>query len=135
MASRESVDLSTPNGRRVFFRHGLLGDKYTRHYARIDTLGHHICPVIGHSDKTYLWDDGQEQRLICLRCGKKIEMTAEEWPEFWEYYKRNHATVQTSYEDLFVEGVPREEMRGMPRHLESWRVSWLARRHETKEAS
>lgn len=73
MASREGVDLFTRNGRWVFFRSGLLGDKYTRHYAKIDTFGHHICAVIGHSNKTYLWDDGQEQRLICLRCNGKIQ--------------------------------------------------------------
>ncbi len=78
MASREGVDLFTRHGRRVFFGDGLFGSKWSRHYARIDTFGHHICAILGHSDKTYLWtDDGPhavgEKRLICLRCNGKIE--------------------------------------------------------------
>lgn len=75
MASREGVDLFTPNGRRVFFRSGLFGSKWSRHYAWIDTFGHHICAVIGHSKNTYLWQDTEmgEERLICLRCNGKIE--------------------------------------------------------------
>ena len=77
MACREGFDLFTNFGRRAFFRPGLLGDKWNRHYAWIDTFGHHICAIIGHSKDTYLWQDTEvgEERLICLRCNKKIELS------------------------------------------------------------
>ena len=78
MAAREGFDLFTASGRHFFFRGGIFGAKWSRHYVWIDTFGHHICALIGHSKKTYLWDDGDEQRLICLRCNKKLQSSEDE---------------------------------------------------------
>lgn len=67
----------TASGRHFFFKGGIFGTKWSRHYMWIDTFGHYICALIGHSKKTYLWhDDGPhgvgEKRLICLRCNRPI---------------------------------------------------------------
>ncbi len=72
MASRMGYDLFTASGRHFFFKGGIFGDKHSRHYVWIDTLGHHICALIGHSKKTYEWGHGDEKRLNCLRCNRPI---------------------------------------------------------------
>lgn len=75
MASREGFDLFTENGRTAFFRSGTFGDEWGRKHAWIDTVGHHICAVIGHSKKTYPHSpqDTGETREICLRCNKPVK--------------------------------------------------------------
>lgn len=72
MASREGYDLFNKWGRRAFFRHGLFGDRWARKHVLIDTFGHHICAIIGHSKRTWEWDDGIGIRhAICARCGMR----------------------------------------------------------------
>jgi hypothetical protein len=67
---REGFDLFNSFGRKHFFKRGLLGDKWARHYVLKDTLGKYICKIIGHS-KTFNTDDIPPNKC-CLRCFKII---------------------------------------------------------------
>lgn len=79
MASRESFDLFTKNGRTAFFRSGIFGNEWGRSYAWIDTVGHHISAVIGHTKETYLSIDCDigEAKEICFRCNRPVSKEAE----------------------------------------------------------
>lgn len=72
-ASREGFDLFRKIGRHHFFGRGLLGDKWARRYVVLDTLGHHICALLGHpkgSSKTrYVTDEGE---VVCKRCNRVL---------------------------------------------------------------
>ena len=63
-------------GRRAFRRE--LFSRWAWRYMWIDTFGHHICHLIGHSTRTYEWDDGYGKTFQnCYRCNQHIIETAE----------------------------------------------------------
>lgn len=73
MGQRQGYDLFTKMGRKNFFRKGLLGDKWSRANALTDTLGHHICALLGHSEETYEHGyQGEGKRIVCCRCNRYI---------------------------------------------------------------
>lgn len=74
LAQRECFDLFRITGLRNFFRRGFFGDKWGRRYVFVDTLGHHICALIGHSKKRYIYDTLEgESWSNCLRCNRRVE--------------------------------------------------------------
>lgn len=72
MGYRQNFDLMKRIGRKNFFERGLFGDEWSRKFILIDTLGHHICSLIGHSEKTYISRTEGEKTIICYRCNKTI---------------------------------------------------------------
>ena len=71
-SSREGWDLFHPLGRHCFSE-ALRGKRrFQWHHLWTDTIGRHfICPVIGHSKKTFDTDDNPPE-IICYRCVRKI---------------------------------------------------------------
>ena len=65
-ACREGYDLFHKYGRMHFRKNGW---KWAKQYVLQDTLGHHICPIIGHSKKTFQNDENEK---ICMRCFRVI---------------------------------------------------------------
>ncbi|KKN00469.1 hypothetical protein LCGC14_1137650 [marine sediment metagenome] len=72
MAMREGFDLFRRVGRRCFFQRGIFGDKWARTHVLPDTLGHHICLLLGHSRSGYTTDDSPP-RTICARCNGEVK--------------------------------------------------------------
>ena len=66
-AHREGYDLFRKHGR-IHFRKNRW--RVAKEYVFRDTLGHHICPIIGHSKKTFRTD---ENETICMRCFRETK--------------------------------------------------------------
>lgn len=69
-ASRECFDIFSKYGRKNFFRPGMFGDKWARHYVIKDTFGHHLCFIAGHSKNVFVSDEGEK---ICRRCYRRAK--------------------------------------------------------------
>jgi hypothetical protein len=76
MACREGFDLFNKYQRGNFFRRGIFGDKWARHYVLKDTFGHHVCSIIGHSKKIHHITDtcGEPPFDLCDRCGNHVSL-------------------------------------------------------------
>lgn len=73
MTCREGFDLFNKGQRKNFFRKGIFGDKFARHYVLKDTFGKYVCKMFGHSRKIYNLEDCDGTKFkLCDRCYRRI---------------------------------------------------------------